>query len=198
MTSVFDEPRKTSPDRLRWFVGVPVGTNPLILLDVGIMIAIAWMVSFVVLFGLQRAFGGSVGWPQIRDILTVSSYLSLVFLTIFLVGSFALLRNRYGALYVMDREETFCQNMQGSLRALDGLSIHWRGFPIEPMSDPTRSVERRCPWKDVRSVQCLDGPLAILLRGKRGVLMRVYCPDRGTYEDARKFALKQAAEYEKL
>ena len=50
------------PSRLRWYVGVPLGTNPLILLDLSILLTVGWSVSWLSLLALQAGFGGYVDY----------------------------------------------------------------------------------------------------------------------------------------
>ena len=52
------------PSRLRWYVGVPLGTNPLILLDLSILLTVGWSVSWLSLLALQ---GREIGRASCRE-----------------------------------------------------------------------------------------------------------------------------------
>ena len=163
------------PSRLRWYVGVPLGTNPLILLDLSLL-------------ALQAGFGGYVDASHVKGAALVSGYLVLVFLGLFGVVCFVVMRNRYAALYRFDEEDAFCDNMRSNPRAADGRRLHFTGYPIDPILEVIRSTERRARWEDVTTVQPMDAMRVLLLRGRRGVLMRVYCPDDATYDQALLYA----------
>ena len=176
------------PSRLRWYVGVPLGTNPLILLDLSILLTIGWSVSWLSLLALQAGFGGYVDASHVKGAALVSGYLVLAFLGLFGVVCFVVMRNRYAALYRFDEEDAFCDNMRSNPRAADGRRLHFTGYPIDPILEVIRSTERRARWEDVTTVQPMDAMRVLLLRGRRGVLMRVYCPDDATYDQALLYA----------
>ena len=124
------------PSRLRWYVGVPLGTNPLILLDLSILLTIGWSVSWLSLLALQAGFGGYVDASHVKGAALVSGYLVLAFLGLFGVVCFVVMRNRYAALYRFDEEDAFCDNMRCSPRAADGRRLHFTGSPIDPHGAP--------------------------------------------------------------
>ena len=169
-------------------MGVPLGTNPLILLDLGTVLAISWTVTWAALLMLQLVLGGDVDSSHFRGAATVANYLTLVFLALFVIICFLIMRNRYAALYRFDPEGIFCDNMRANPRARDGRWIHFRGYPIEPDVQPIRSAERHAYWEDVTKVQPVEEMKVILLKGRRGVLMRVYCPDDAVYAQALEYA----------
>ncbi|MDY3868724.1 MAG: hypothetical protein SOZ52_05085 [Pyramidobacter sp.] len=179
--------------KLRWFVGVPLGTNPLILLDFFIVLAIAWLVSWLALLALQFLFGGFLETSHLFGGAVVASYISLIFIALFLVICFLITRNHYAALYRFDSSRVLCDNIRAHPRALDGRLIHWKGYPIDPSFESIRNVERSVSWSDVTRIQPLHELMVVLLRGKRGVLMRVYCPDESTFQQALAFAQKHCA-----
>ena len=172
---------------LRWFTGVPLGTKPLILLDFFTLLAIAWVVSWGALIATQFVLGGYVDLTHYRGAAVVASYLSLIFIGFYCVICFVITRNRYAALYRCDRTAILCENMRCNPRALTWRLLRFTAYPIEPVRRPIRSVERRALWKDVTKVQKIDGLRVVVLKGKRGTLMRVYCPDEKIYAGALAF-----------
>ncbi|MDY4031882.1 MAG: hypothetical protein SOY64_02275 [Pyramidobacter sp.] len=176
---------------LRWFVGVPLGTNPLILLDFSTLLAIAWVVSWGALVATQFVLGGYVDISHYKGAAVVASYLSLIFIGFYGVICFIITRNRYAALYRCDRAAILCENMRCAPRALERRLLRFAPYPIEPVRDPIRSVERRALWKDVTKVRKIDDLRVIVLKGKRGTLMRVYCPDEKIYAEALAFVAER-------
>lgn len=176
------------PEKLRWYVGVPLGTNPLILLDLAILLSIGWAVSWLALLALQAGFGGFLEVSHLREAAGTAGYLILIFLALFGAVCFLVMRNRYAALYRFDPGEAFCDNMRANPKALDGRLFHFRGWPIDPNVEPIRSTDRCVRWEDVTAVQPIDAMRVLLLRGRRGVLMRVYCPDDAVYRQALLYA----------
>ena len=63
-----------------------------------------------------------------------------------------------------------------------------RAFPVEPPQSWSKSVEKQVTWADVTDVTELASLRVLLLKGRRGTLMRVYCPDGETYAAALRFA----------
>jgi len=177
---------------LRWFTGVPLGTNPLILLDFVTLLAIAWVVSWGALVATQFVLGGYVDVSHYKGAAVVASYLSLIFIGFYGVICFIITRNRYAALYRCDRTAILCENMRCAPRALERRLLRFAPYPIEPVRSSIRSVERRALWKDVTKVQKIDTLRVIVLKGKRGTLMRVYCPDDRLYADALAFVTERS------
>ncbi|MGI6075398.1 MAG: hypothetical protein ACOYD9_03415 [Pyramidobacter sp.] len=184
---------KTRPARsfsgaaLRWYTGVPLGTNPLILLDFFTLLAIAWVVSWAALIATQFVLGGYVNLTHYKGAAVVASYLSLIFIGFYVVACFLITLNRYAALYRCDDNAIFCENMRCNPKALERRLLRFAPYPIEPVRTPIRSVSRRVLWKDVGKMQNIDALRAIVLKGKRGTLMRVYCPDEKIYSQALEF-----------
>lgn len=180
--------RTAWPKVLRWFVGVPIATNPLILLDVLLVLCIAWGLMAVILMALQLWFGGYLNRTHLTGAAWVSGYVTLIFAAVFAFAALLIQRNRYAALYRLEEGEAYCENLRVSPVPLGRSAFpRWRGYPIEDVSDPLRSVVKRVAWGDVHEVQSLEAMNVLLLRGRRGVLMRVYCPDAGTLGQARAF-----------
>ncbi len=173
---------------LRWFVGVPIATNPLILLDVVSVLCIAWGLMAIVLLALQLWFGGYLDRTHLTGAAWVSGYVTLVFTAVFVFAALLIQRNRYAALYRLEEGEAYCENLRARPVPQDRtMAFRWRGYPVEDVRSPLRSVVKRVVWGDVRRVQALEAMNVLLLRGRRGVLMRVYCPDAEHFGRARAF-----------
>jgi hypothetical protein len=175
-----------SSETLRWFAGVPIGTNPLILMDLGMVLAILWAGSFVFLIFLQLLFGKTLNRIQISAAVGFASFLALFIIGAFLVISFLIFQNRYVALFRFDSEGVFCESIRkgpGSFRE----SMHWRPFPIEPVLNAAKSVTRMVPWGRIHTLEPAAGLQVIFLKGTKKTLMRIYCPDQNTFEQALAF-----------
>lgn len=173
--------------QLRWFVGVPLGTNPLILLDFGTLLIIAWGVSWVALLLLQFVMGGGIELAHLRDAAAVASYLTVVFTGLYLLICFIIMRNHYAALYRFDGSGIFCENMRCHPKPLHRALIRFQPFEIEPQQTSIRSVERTLSWHEVTRIQLLTELHVLVLKGKRGTLMRVYCPNDAIFTEALAF-----------
>lgn len=181
-------PGGARPKRLRWYVGVPIATNPLILLDVVSVLCIAWGLMTVLLLVLQLWFGGYLDRTHLTGAAWVSGYVTLVFVSVFIFAALLIQKNRYAALYRLEEGEAYCENLRvRPVPSGPAACLRWRGYPVEDVTNPLRSVVKRVAWGDVRGVQALEKVRVLLLRGRRGVLMRVYCPDAETFGRARAF-----------
>jgi hypothetical protein len=158
-------------------------------MDVVSVLCIAWGVMTVALLLLQLYFGGYLEGTHLRGSAYVASYVTFIFIGIFVLAVFAIQRNRYAALYRFEKDQVYCENLRTSPRPLQGArGLRWRGYAIEPVENPLRSIVKRVSWSDVKVVSTIGELRVLLLRGKRGVLMRVYCPDDKIFEKARAFA----------
>ncbi|NLL37140.1 MAG: hypothetical protein GX256_06425 [Fretibacterium sp.] len=179
-------------DVLRWYVGVPIGTNPLILMDFATVLVLVWAFAITAVVLLQLFFGHSLTGEHIQAAARLATRLVLLAAAGFAIISFLLLRNRYTALYRLDREGLYCENMrmgwgEGGLGELSK-SFHWRPFAVPPLRDPAKSVTKKVPWRLVDKVLPLEGTRTLLFKSGRGTAARVYCPDDGTFERALRFA----------
>ncbi len=173
---------------LRWFVGIPIGTNPLILMDTASVLVVAWCVMAVILLVLQLWFGGYLNASHLRGAAWVSGYVTLVFAGIFVLTAFVVQRNRYAALYRFEEKEAYCENLRVRPHPVVPSRLpRWRGYAVDPPLNPLRSVIRRAAWADVTSVTAIPELRVLLLRGGRGVLLRVYCPDDEVFRGAREY-----------
>lgn len=173
---------------LRWYVGVPIGTNPLILLDIASVLLLAWGIITMLLLGLQFFFGGYIEAPQTTEAFSVAAYMTSVFFAIFLLAAFIIQRNGYAALYRFEEKEVYCENLRTSPRPLEAsFSPRWKGYAIENVQDSIRSVVKVIRWEDVSSVYPIESMNVLLLKTKRSTL-RVYCPNNDTFDKALKTA----------
>ncbi len=183
-----ERPRE-SQEALRWFVGVPVGTNVFFLMDLAAFLVAAWAVTFLSLLALQRLTAGHIFQDHLTAAFQMGLWMDGVFTAIFLIAAFPFLKNRYAAYYHLEEWGVRCENLRCSPQALGGnWRLRWRPWAIEPVLDPARAVERQVPWNHVRSVQALPEMATLLLRGRWGTVMRVYCPDEATFRRALDFS----------
>ena len=192
-----DEAREAQPhpgsrkdfETLRWFVGIPIGTNPLILLDIVSVLFLAWCVMAVLLLCLQFFFGGYLDRTHLKGAAYVAGFVTLIFTGIFVLAAFVIQKNRYAALYRFEENQVYCENLRAFPHALRPFYLmRWRGYEIEPVEKSLRSVVKCVPWSDVGTISSIGKLHVILLQGRRGTLMRVYCPNEEIFTKALLFA----------
>ncbi len=182
----FMGPRAQGPEvALRWFVGVPVGTNVFFLMDLAAFLVAAWAVTFLSLLGLQRFTGGYIAEGHLLAAFQMGLWMDGLFVIIFLIAAFPFLKNRYAAYYHLEEWGARCENLRCSPQALGGnWRLRFRPWAIEPVLDPARSAGRQVSWRDVRDLQALEAMRTVLLKGRWGTIMRIYCPDEATFRQA--------------
>ena len=180
--------KQSSSPALRWSAGVPVGTNPLILLDFFTIMAVVFLLAWLILLAAQFYFDGFVQMQHVRGAAVVALDLCLLCTVFYVVVAFVALRNRYAAVYRFDANGAHCDNLKCFPRALQGAFLRFRAFPIEMPQSWSKSVDKHVPWGDVNEASELASLRVLLLKGRRGTLMRVYCPDDETYAAALRYA----------
>lgn len=165
-----------SEESMRWFVGVPIVTNPLLLQDLFRAAATAWGGVFFLAILVQFAFGGVPGGEEILAAFSFASWLPLFLFCVFAVFGVVFFRNRYVALYRFDQDGIYCESMVkrgGPLKE----SLRRRPFPVGEVLEPARSVVKTLPWEEIDAVLPMEALFVVLLKKKGGVRMRLYCPD---------------------
>lgn len=170
-------------EQLRWFSGVPIATNALILKDLAVTLAILWgsTIAFVAL--VQLFIGGSVGGAQLRVAATPAWYVVGFVAAAFAIVAIPLFGNHYVVLYRFFPDSVWCESMRGRFFSFRN-AFHVRAFPVEPLTRPGRSATKVVPWERVFRFEADARRRVIFLGGATGTLMRVYCPDGETYERA--------------
>lgn len=177
-------PQKT----LRWFCGVPVLTNPLILIDLLTGTAALWFVTVLIMALAQLMFGtGPLQGSHIAAASIYASYLTALVLLLFAVVCAVFYRRGYVMFYRFEQNGVFMETIRA--RSISGTTgFHVRPFAVEEPAEVVRSVTKDVSWDDVRSVRELRGMKSFQLLGKRGRLAQIYCPDDETYRKALDFA----------
>jgi len=167
-------------EQLRWFCGVPIATNALILKDLARTLAIlaGSAVAFVLL--VQRIAGGPVGGAQLRVAAVLAWYVVGFVAAAFAIAAIPLFGNHYVVLYRFFPDLVYCESMRGRFFSFRN-AFHMRAFPVEPMTRPGRSATKVVPWERVVGFKADDSRRVIHLEGAKGTLMRVYCPDADMY-----------------
>lgn len=169
-----------SEESMRWFVGVPVVTNPLLLQDLFRAAATAWGGVFFLAILVQFAFGGVPGGEEILAAFAFAGWLPLFIFCVFLFFGVVFFRNRYVALYRFDADGVYCESMVkrgGPLKE----SLRRRPFPVGEILEPARSVVKTLPWEEIDAVLPMEDMLVVLLKKKESVRMRLYCPDEAHF-----------------
>ncbi len=181
-----NRPERADRKSLRWYTGIPIGTNPLILMDIATVLAILWGVTALTVTLLQVFFGDTLTGVHIQGAVLFATYLVLFAGSVFLAVSFLLLRNRYIALYRLDDDGAYCESMKRGFGPI-GESMHWRPFPVKPVNGPARTAKKSVPWERIQRVEPLKEMGVILLKAGRGTALRIYCPDSRIYAEALEF-----------
>lgn len=177
-------PQKT----LRWFCGVPVLTNPLILIDLFAAAGILWFATVLIMALAQVMFGaGALQGSHLTAASIYASYLTLLVLFLFAVVCAVFYRRGYVMFYRFEQNGVFMETIRA--RSVSGAEgFHVRPFAVEEPAEIVRSVTKDVSWNDVKGVRELRGMKAFQLRGKRGRRAQIYCPDDETYRKALDFA----------
>ena len=167
-------------EQLRWFCGVPIATNALILKDLAWTLAIlaGGAVAFVLL--VQLLVGRAVGGAQFRVAATLACYVVGFIAAAFAIVAIPLFGNHYVVLYRFFPDSVYCESMRDRFFSFRN-AFHMRAFSVEPVTRPGRSATKVVPWERVVGFRA-DAPRRVIhLEGAKGTLMRVYCPDADTY-----------------
>ena len=178
---------------MRWFCGVPVLANPIILIDLFTAVVIIWFVSVLLVVGAQALLGdGPLLGAHIAAACVWATYVAAAMPLMYAVICLLFFRRGYVILYRLEENGLFMETMRGSSLS-DGGVFAVRPFPVPDQSSPARSVTKDVSWADVKAVRELREMRALQLRSRFGALATVYCPDRAVYEQALEFIRKKAA-----
>lgn len=186
--SVYDKKKAAGKETpLQWYVGVPIGSNPLIFVDFVTALIVTFSLSFLVILAAQFYFDGYIGEAHLRGAAVISADLCLLLCVFYAVVCFVALRNRYAAQYRFDVNGALCDNLKAYPRARVKKLLHFRCYPIEDQREFSKDVQRHVHWEDVTRVVEFPELGVITLKGRRGMLLRVYCPDEKIYRSAREY-----------
>ncbi|MDL2210698.1 hypothetical protein LJC26_07845 [Desulfovibrio sp. OttesenSCG-928-O18] len=167
---------------LRWYVGVPVVTNPIIALDVVLAALIVWLGASIFIGLGQQFIGEGLTFASFLASLVLAGYLAGGILAVFVLVGFAALGNKYVALYRIDERGVYVETMRG--RGVKGGLFHTKPFPVGPVTR-AKSAARLIPWADIAAIQPVPAMRTILLKNARGgTITKIYCPDEKVYADA--------------
>lgn len=170
---------------LRWFVGIPVVTNPLMTVDILFLAVTVWVCGTVFVAAGQFFIGDGLTHAALMASIAYAGYVSAAIIAIYLFVGLFLLANKYAALYKMDERLVYCETMRGDIKGEHAGFLRFRPFPIEPLLNPHKSGVKTLAWEHVYGALPVPAFRALVLRGKRGgTLMKVYCPDDETYNAA--------------
>ena len=172
---------------MRWFCGVPVLANPIILIDLFTAVVIIWFVSVLLVVGAQALLGAHIAAACVW-----ATYVAAAMPLMYAVICLLFFRRGYVILYRLEENGLFMETMRGSSLSGGGV-FAVRPFPVPDQSSPARSVTKDVSWADVKAVRELREMRAPQLRGRFGALATVYCPDRAVYEQALDLIRKKAA-----
>lgn len=178
--------------RMRWFAGVPIDTNPFIMRDLGIALLVLWPTVFLFVLGSQAllaragAAGNAAGFSWNAAFimaLSLGTYVALGAVGAFLLIAAAVFGNRFVVMYRLYEDALYYETMRPP-RGSAFLKTDRKPFPVEELLDPPASVSKYIALCDIEWVEPHVLFRMFELRGKKGMLARVYCPDEATYEKA--------------
>ena len=171
---------------VRWYVGVPIISNPFFLIDVASAAVIVWVLGSLCLMLGAWLLGDGFERATAVGSVVIAGYLGFGVLIAF-SGIAFLLGNRYAALIKLESNGVYCENMRGAIKSL-AKGFHWKPYPIEPIPHPFRSAVRTVDWRDVHAFQVISSMRTILLKGRRGgTIIKLFCPDLPTMHAAVEF-----------
>ena len=176
---------------LRWFCGVPVLANPLILIDLFTAVVVVWFAAVLLIVAAQALLGdGPLLGSHIAAACSLATYAAALIPLMYFGVCLLFFRRGYVVLCRFEENGVFLETMRGAIR--EGGIFRMRPFPVDEQISPARSAVKDVSWADVKGVRELKSMSALQLRGRFGTLATVYCPDTDTYARALDFARKKA------
>ncbi len=171
---------------LRWFCGVPVFLNPLILMDLLSALALLWFFTVLLMALVQFFFGsGALLASHLSAASIYASYLVGFSFIIFIGVALFFYPRGYVVLYRLEQTALYMESMRVSVPA--GNLFRIRPFVVGSEFAPRRSVVKEGNWNDFRGIRVLESMNVILLKGRLGSSFRLYCPDKTTFSEALNF-----------
>jgi hypothetical protein len=167
---------------LRWVAGVPVATNPIIALDVALAALAVWFGGTVFIGLGQALIGDGLSRASLLAALALAGYLALGLLAVFFAAGFAVLGNKYLALYRVDERGVYVETRRAAGLAKD--LFHVKPFPAE-LASPKNGAARLVSWTEIHTVQAVPAMRALILKNRNGgTVAKLYCPTDALYEQA--------------
>lgn len=172
---------------LRWYAGVPIGTNPIVLFDVIKLSFFLWCLTVFSVGLLQIFIDGMFVREQIKGAIGLANHLVILVWAVFFAVAFLFLQNRYVVLCRLDGEGAYCESMRRGWGSLSE-SFHWRAFavkgPVKSSWGPGKSARKTVPWACWNKVCPRKTTRTILLKEGKVTILRLYCPDGRCFEQA--------------
>ena len=171
---------------VRWNVGVPIMTNPFILVDFARFILITMLVILVMVLIPQWFYTRNIGAREIAALFKLCLLGAALFTACFAVIGIFFLRNRYYALYVLNDQHIYYENIKGNDDS-GFLSLALRPFPVKGRLNAVRGQRREISWQKVDSF--VDFPVMRTILLKRGMweILKLYLPDKAVHGKVRAF-----------
>ena len=177
----------------RWFCGVPILANPLILTDFLTALVLVWFFTVLIMALAQLLLGSGGLLPSHLTAATVyASYLAALLSVVFIATVVIFYPKGYVMLYRLEDKVLYMESMRGSVAG--GGLFRTRPFAVGDEHCPARSVTKEVAWEDVRAVRAVESMYTIILKGKRGSLGRIYCPDDEAFRAALQFVRRKVEE----
>ena len=165
---------------VRWGVGVPLITNPFILVDLARFVLVAMFVILVMAAIPQWAYAGEFTETQVLAICRLCLWGAALFAIAFAIIGGLFFRNRFYAVYVLNDRHIYYENVKGRD---GGFFFIWncRPFPMEGSLDVARRISREISWSKVDSFVDFPGMRTILLKRGMWEILKLYTPDEAVH-----------------
>lgn len=164
----------------RWYVRVPLVTNPLVFTDMLTLAAVIVAVVFLLVPAVQFVTGGGIGSAQIAAALRLAIYVGFVFFLAFAGVSLFVLRNGYTAYYELTDKGLFSEiirdDFRGGLREI----FCCRAFAVPPPERIRRSRSKSIELKEIIKVKKIES-LGVIIVKSRSEMIKMYTPDQQHY-----------------
>ena len=181
-------PQGQGSSPLRWFCGVPVFLNPLFLFDVASATVLLWCLTALVMVLCQSFLGSGPLLPSHFTAAGVyAGYTAALLPLLYTAVSLIFYRKGFLTLYRFEKNGIFMETMRAAKDQPFALFCT-KPFPAPENCNPFRSVSKDVSWDEVRRVEEIPSLRVLLIKGRWGTRLRVWCPDEETYGAALSFA----------
>lgn len=175
----------------KWYVSVPILTNPVLSVEVLTVIAALLPITACFILLVQFMMGGGITPAQIGVAFRVGGTVSGGLLLAFSLIGGVILQNRYLSYYKM----TDTQITNDIMRSSEPFSLRrWfrtKPLAVLPPAEAGKTVSKTLALHDIQKIKSIPSVNLITISAKNsGGLMKVYCADRVMFEKVKLHVLK--------
>ncbi len=166
---------------LQWRAGVPIATNPFILLELLQAGCVGGAVVLAVMASGLWLMGGGLQPGDVSTVLLTSLACVAAFALAFVVVAFVFFGNRYYAEYHCSYSGVYQQVTRGRDESGRRVPFASRPFPVAGAIKGGRSQDKDLPWEKVDHFVNFASMRSIQLKRGRWHMLRLYTPDAQTH-----------------